>query len=144
MEGRSGPVALFPCIQALRLMFGLGTLICRPAAQGRGPAPAIALTAYARPEDHLRALQAGYQAHMSKPVELSELVVVIARLACRVGRGAANDSQADEPIFTSSLLQALADQMSDAETGAAGPTLAGRHSPTLVNNTATVWEEDYY
>ena len=42
--------------------------------------PAIALTAHARVEDRLRALSAGYQAHVAKPVEPTELVAVIASL----------------------------------------------------------------
>ena len=47
--------------------------------------PAIALTGYARPEDRQQLLSAGYQAHLAKPVELTELVDVIARLAGRAG-----------------------------------------------------------
>lgn len=39
--------------------------------------PAIALTAFAQPEDRVRALQAGFQIHVAKPVEPSELIVVI-------------------------------------------------------------------
>jgi len=42
--------------------------------------PAVALTAHARIEDRLRALSAGYQAHVIKPVEPAELVAVIASL----------------------------------------------------------------
>lgn len=42
--------------------------------------PAIALTAHARASDRLRALSAGYQLHMSKPVEPAELVMAIANL----------------------------------------------------------------
>ena len=45
--------------------------------------PAIALTAYARVEDRLRALSAGYQAHVSKPVEMTELLTVLASLLNR-------------------------------------------------------------
>jgi len=45
--------------------------------------PAIALTAFARPEDALRAQEAGFQVHLAKPVEPSELIRVIARLAGR-------------------------------------------------------------
>ncbi len=52
------------------------------AEQG-GAIPAIALTAYARVEDRLRALRAGYQMHVPKPVELAELVAVVASLAKR-------------------------------------------------------------
>lgn len=39
--------------------------------------PAIALTAYARSEDRIRALQAGFQSHIPKPIESSELFAVI-------------------------------------------------------------------
>ncbi len=54
---------------------------------GRGrQTPAVALTAYARTEDRMRALQAGYQIHVAKPVEPAELAVVIATLA-RSARG---------------------------------------------------------
>jgi signal transduction histidine kinase/CheY-like chemotaxis protein len=46
-----------------------------------GRIPAIALTAYARTEDRIRALTAGFQVHVPKPVEPVELVAVIASLA---------------------------------------------------------------
>jgi len=49
-----------------------------------GGVPAIALTAFARPEDRARALQAGFQEHLAKPVDPSELVARIGELA---GRG---------------------------------------------------------
>jgi CheY-like chemotaxis protein len=49
-----------------------------------GPAaaqvPAIALTAYARQEDRRRALEAGFQGYLSKPVEPDALVRVVSRL----------------------------------------------------------------
>jgi signal transduction histidine kinase len=45
--------------------------------------PAAALTAYARTEDRQRALQAGFQTHLAKPVDPSELVAAVARLAGR-------------------------------------------------------------
>jgi signal transduction histidine kinase/CheY-like chemotaxis protein len=49
---------------------------------GRGRVlPAIALTAYARVEDRVRALTAGYQHHVAKPVEPTELVAVVRSLA---------------------------------------------------------------
>ena len=46
-----------------------------------GDVPALALTAYARKEDHARALAAGFQMHASKPIEPSELVAAVACLA---------------------------------------------------------------
>ncbi|MGH8205857.1 MAG: response regulator, partial [Steroidobacteraceae bacterium] len=42
--------------------------------------PAIAITAYARPEDRQRALLSGYQMHLAKPIEPSELIAAIASL----------------------------------------------------------------
>jgi signal transduction histidine kinase len=45
--------------------------------------PAAALTAYARSEDRAQALQAGFNAHIAKPVDPGELVVIVARLAGR-------------------------------------------------------------
>ncbi len=46
---------------------------------------AIALTAYTRVEDRLHALRAGYDMHVPKPVELTELVAVAASVARRKG-----------------------------------------------------------
>jgi CheY-like chemotaxis protein len=48
-----------------------------------GRVPAIALTAYARVEDRMQALRAGYQMHVPKPVEMAELVTVAASLTRR-------------------------------------------------------------
>ena len=42
--------------------------------------PAIALTAYARSEDRILALEAGFQMHLAKPVEALELLAVISSL----------------------------------------------------------------
>jgi CheY-like chemotaxis protein len=47
-----------------------------PAAGGN--VPAIALTAYARPEDQRRAKHEGFQVHLAKPVEPDELVALVA------------------------------------------------------------------
>ncbi|HKO95994.1 MAG TPA: PAS domain S-box protein [Pyrinomonadaceae bacterium] len=48
--------------------------------------PAVALTAYARVQDRMRAILAGYSTHIAKPVEASELVTVVAGLAGRLGK----------------------------------------------------------
>ncbi len=45
--------------------------------------PAIALTAYARTEDRMKALASGYQMHVAKPVEPAELIVVLMSLVKR-------------------------------------------------------------
>ncbi len=47
---------------------------------------AVALTAYARVQDRMRAILAGYSTHIAKPVEASELVTVVAGLAGRLGK----------------------------------------------------------
>jgi PAS domain S-box-containing protein len=49
--------------------------------------PAIALTAFARTEDRKRALLAGFQTQIAKPVDPAELTAAVASLACRTGRG---------------------------------------------------------
>jgi CheY-like chemotaxis protein len=54
-----------------------------PPEQG-GDVPAVALTAYARAEDRTQALLAGFQMHVSKPVEPGELVAAVANLARRI------------------------------------------------------------
>ena len=53
-----------------------------PPGEG-GQTPAAALTAYARLEDRTKALRAGFQMHVPKPVEPAELVAVVANLAAR-------------------------------------------------------------
>jgi CheY-like chemotaxis protein len=45
-----------------------------------GRIPAVALTALARAEDRQRALLEGYQTHISKPVDPTELIAVIANV----------------------------------------------------------------
>jgi PAS domain S-box-containing protein len=49
-----------------------------------GQTPALALTAYARTEDRVRALSSGYQVHLAKPVDRVELAAAVASLANRV------------------------------------------------------------
>ncbi len=50
-----------------------------PPDQG-GTTPAAAVSALARPEDRRRALEAGYQVHVAKPVEAAELLAAVAKL----------------------------------------------------------------
>jgi CheY-like chemotaxis protein len=45
-----------------------------------GQTPALALTAYARTEDRIRALSEGYQMHLAKPVDRVELATVVSKL----------------------------------------------------------------
>ncbi len=55
-----------------------------PADAG-GRTPAVALTALARVEDRRRALLAGFQIHVPKPVDPAELLAVVASVAGRTG-----------------------------------------------------------
>ncbi len=50
-----------------------------------GRTPAVALTAYARTEDRRRAMLAGFNIHVSKPIDPAELLVVLANLGGRIG-----------------------------------------------------------
>jgi CheY-like chemotaxis protein len=60
----------------------------RTAARG-GDTPAIALTAYARVEDRVKVLTAGFQMHVIKPVDPAELAAAVASVAAaaRMVRG---------------------------------------------------------
>ena len=49
--------------------------------------PAVALTAYGRTEDRMRALKAGFQMHVAKPIELAELIAIITSLIKRPNSG---------------------------------------------------------
>jgi CheY-like chemotaxis protein len=51
--------------------------------------PAAALTAYARSDDRVKALRAGFQNHLAKPIDPPELVAAIAALERRLGSEAA-------------------------------------------------------
>ena len=68
MPGRDG----YELIRSIRKSVGADRL------------PAAALTAFARPEDAVRAQDAGFQMHLAKPVEPDELVRVVAHLAGRI------------------------------------------------------------
>jgi PAS domain S-box-containing protein len=55
----------------------------RALQNGKSAIPAIALTAYARTEDRVKAINAGFQLHLSKPVEPVELVAMVNSLVKR-------------------------------------------------------------
>jgi PAS domain S-box-containing protein len=55
--------------------------------QDGGGTPAIALTAYARMEDRTRAMVAGFNMHVAKPIEPTELLITIANLTGRLSGG---------------------------------------------------------
>jgi CheY-like chemotaxis protein/nitrogen-specific signal transduction histidine kinase len=57
--------------------------IRRLAPSEGGSVPAIALTAFSRPEDRAQALGAGYQGHLAKPIQPDALVAAVAELTGR-------------------------------------------------------------
>jgi PAS domain S-box-containing protein len=59
-----------------------------------GLLPAIAVTAYNRASDRLRALSAGFQMHLPKPVEPEELVTVVASLSGRLAKDRSQNNPA--------------------------------------------------
>ena len=62
---------------------GLGFImrLRKDSDAGIAATPAIAVTAYARPQDEQRSLQAGFDAHLSKPVSADALIAAVQRLA---------------------------------------------------------------
>jgi PAS domain S-box-containing protein len=56
-----------------------------------GAIPAVALTAYARDDDRQRSKAAGYQVHLSKPVEPQELFRVLVQLTTKSKNGNSNN-----------------------------------------------------
>ncbi len=53
-----------------------------------GTVRAAALTAYSRAEDRAKSMLAGFDAHLSKPVDLAELIATVSRLANKVAGAA--------------------------------------------------------
>ena len=62
------------------------------APEAGGQIPAIALTGYASLQDRERALEAGYQEHLSKPVDIDALFELVKKLLTR-GKSAEHDSR---------------------------------------------------
>jgi len=61
----------------------LGKLREMERQQKRHHVPAIALTAYAREEDRKQALEAGFEMHLSKPIESEKLIDAILFVAAK-------------------------------------------------------------
>jgi CheY-like chemotaxis protein len=55
----------------------------RRLTEGHGRLVAVALTAHARPEDRVRALEAGFKWHLAKPIDPSELLSVLATVLAK-------------------------------------------------------------
>lgn len=68
-----------PCMDGYEFIREVRSL---PADQG-GQTPAIAITAFNRAEDRIRAIDAGFQKHLSKPIDLQILLDTIASVSGR-------------------------------------------------------------
>ena len=64
----------------------------RLASVDGGSTPAIAVSAYAREDDRIRSLAAGFQRHIAKPLDPEELVAAVSHLAHRASSAPAPDS----------------------------------------------------
>jgi signal transduction histidine kinase len=62
-------------------------LLARVRAGARASTPAVALTGFASPEDRARAVAAGFQAHVAKPVDPAALISLVHKLAQRGSHG---------------------------------------------------------
>jgi signal transduction histidine kinase/CheY-like chemotaxis protein len=83
-----------------------------------GRTPAAALTGYARAADRQKVLRAGFQAHVSKPVDPTELAIVVAGLGGRAG--GENDIQDNDG-------HKMSEEKKDDESRArSGPCLSSR------------------
>jgi CheY-like chemotaxis protein len=52
-------------------------------SEAGGRIPAIAVTGYANPEDRQRALAAGYDGHLAKPIDPSEVALAVRRIVLK-------------------------------------------------------------
>jgi len=67
--------------------------------RGRGyNIPAISLTAHAGTEDRIRALTAGFQMHLPKPIEPDELVISVANLTGRLSSDSAESANSESSV----------------------------------------------
>src|SRR5579863_8345948 len=72
------------CDVGMPKMDGYQLIRALRAQEARGDRiPALALTAFARAEDRKRSLVAGYQAHLTKPFDVAEFILVVANLVAR-------------------------------------------------------------
>ena len=66
--------------QLMRQIRAMEAVTADPSSKRATPIPAIALTAYARDSDRDRAINVGYQHHLGKPVEPTQLLGIVHEL----------------------------------------------------------------
>jgi CheY-like chemotaxis protein/signal transduction histidine kinase len=97
----------------------------RRGAERGGAVPAVAVTAHAREEDRRRALSAGFERYVTKPVEPADLLAVVREIAPRPSAGAASaDTPPGPAAGTTPAAGAGADLTDPAAAGAAGDAAA--------------------
>ncbi len=74
-----GPFAVIISDIGMPMMDGYDFIQRMRSRDAATPVPALALTAFSRPEDAQRALKAGYQEHLTKPVDVDELLNAVKR-----------------------------------------------------------------
>jgi CheY-like chemotaxis protein len=72
-------------ISDIGLPDGSGLQLMREVVARRGPVPSIALTGYGMEEDIRRSREAGFTAHMTKPIDFAKLDGTIRHVALGVG-----------------------------------------------------------
>ena len=77
----AGPRDFDLIVSDIGLPDGSGLELMRRVVARRGPIPAIALTGYGMEEDILRSREAGFTAHMTKPIDFAKLEAMIRQVA---------------------------------------------------------------
>lgn len=70
--------------------YGLMRQVRALSAEAGGQIPAAALTAHAGSQDQQKAIAAGFQTHLAKPIDSTQLVLVVAKLAGRINNNEVN------------------------------------------------------
>jgi PAS domain S-box-containing protein len=84
MEGRSFDVLVSDIGMPGEDGYAMMRRLRRRGPRRGGNIPAIALSAYARAEDRVQSIRAGFQIHLAKPIEPAELVATVASVARRL------------------------------------------------------------
>jgi len=103
----------------------LSRLRAEETQRGRIPLPVIAVTGYASPADRLRCLMAGFDDHLSKPIEAGELAAALKRHLPAAGERRAPENDAQRVLVLATAQRLAQARPSDA-----------RFAPTLLETFA--------